>query len=242
MRRSADGPIIPDGRGALSRMSVHKSNYTLVDHGGEYFLSRESGYQRSSNQVIVKQEILDQNRKLPLERLVTISNPGMLNNIKVLRPYRSQYHVWFEGSRYSTDIKLNTERRGLEVELSSPEPNWQGSRFVPFRDPNSLYCFYSQVIECGIVTGFIDKAIELQTGRMSFHIIWEGYPYIQEQYAGIPNEVITPATLQYDGKTDQGHHRFVLSFADHSIFFHLDEDKRSYRKFWVAQGLSLTPL
>lgn len=237
----------PSSVGNSSRsttVSYSKKSFSFVDQAGEFYLQNESGLQKHENRVVTRRQLLPENRDAskPLERSIVISSPGRLGDIRILRPYHSQYSVWFDGERYFTEMVLDTERQGLKINMRSPEPEWQGSRFEKFPDGNGVYCFYSQVIECAVVTGFIDKAISVQDGRMAFHIIWEGYPYIQEQYPGIPKQVFTSATLDYDGLSNQGKHRFVLGFAGQSIFFHLDDDRTVDRIFWVAQGLSITPI
>ena len=94
------------------------------------------------------------------------------------------------------------------------------------------------MIECAGHTGFIEKAIGQKAGRMRFHLIWEGYPYVGEQYL-IPDGPIVQAELSYDGEFEGKEHRFALSFGDQVIFYFVGPKGKMSRKLWVAQGLTL---
>jgi hypothetical protein len=51
-------------------------------------------------------------------------------------------------------------------------------------------------------------------------------------------ELISAATFSYDGKNENGEHRFSLKFQGQSIFYLLDDKLSLTKMLWVSQGLS----
>lgn len=222
-----------------SILKVTKDIFILSDKAGEFSVERESGRLGEGYKFAVRQKIQSFERDSEiLEQLISISQTGKLKKLFVLRPEKSQYTVWFEGQRYFSELSVNVDNKSLQIELESPEKRWQGRQEVPFPTGTGVYCFYSQVIECASFTGFISKAIKEKAGEMNFHLIWDGYPYIMEQYPGIPEQVFSPATLSYDGMTDSGEQRFLLRFYGETIFFMVNKDGKYDKKLWVSQGLT----
>lgn len=175
---------------------------------------------KNKNQLVLKRQVFssDDPEKKPLEKSIVISTPGSLKKINVLRPLRSQYTVWFEKKKYFTEMKLDVKKKSLEVRMVSPEKQWNGVKHVSFPRGKGVYCFFSQVVDCVALTGFINEAVKREAGEMYFHLIWEGYPYFMEQYLNIKEEVFTRATFKYDGKTGDGHFRFTLEAGGQSLF------------------------
>ena len=216
-------------------------NFDLTDKHGQYLIKWERGH-RGRGDVVVKKQILGlsgEGRKV-LEKVISISKKGDLSRkIPFLRPEISQYTVWFEGKKYFSELKLNEKNRSLDIRLESPEQQWKGRSSVPFPEKKSLYCFFEQLIECIKTTGFIHKAIKKQKGKKRLFVIWNGYPYFQEQYENIPQTVFSKSLFEYDGETPKGEIRFTLSTAGQAIFYFLDSHQELLKKFWVAQGLTM---
>jgi hypothetical protein len=217
------------------------ATYSLVDKSGKFELQREFGYIKSKNQYITKRRIFsdDSERKL-LEKSIVISTPGSVKGVNVLRPSISQYSVWFEKKKYFTEMEISPKDKSMLVKLSSPEKHWRGESRIKFPPMTGVYCYFSQVIECANISGFLDEATKRQAGSMQILIIWEGYPYFQEQYLNIPKEVFSNAVLEYDGKNSNGERRFTLKFSGQSIFYFVDSKNNFSKMFWVSQGLSIT--
>ena len=127
----------------------------------------------------------------------------------------------------------------MDVFLKSPEKQWNGRRKIPFPNGTGAYCFYSQVIDCANISNFIKKSSEKETGKMNFHIIWDGYPYFQEQFDNLPSEIFSAASLEYDGRNKMGQRRYTLNVAGQAIFYFIDSKNRLVKQYWVAQGLSM---
>jgi hypothetical protein len=221
--------------------SFVSSQFEFNDKSGRFLMTRESGREASSQNFVVRQSIAELTGKREnLEQLVTFSQVGQLKNkLLVMRPLRSQYTVWFDGQRYLSEMNIDVSAKSMRIKLESPEVQWTGERVVSFPDDQSIYCFFSSLIECASITGFINTALEKKAGRMNLMIVWEGYPYMSSQYQDIPDELFTPAILEYDGRQGSNQNRFSLRFAGQSLFYFVNENGRFDRYFWVSQGLSV---
>ncbi|WP_372654696.1 hypothetical protein [Halobacteriovorax sp.] len=217
--------------------------FQLTDKAGKFLIEREKGFNKSKNQFIVKKVVKATGGSKELEKLIVISKLGSLKkSLTILKPEISEYSVWFEGKKYVSRMEVNEETKSMDVKLFSPEKQWQGKSVFPFPKTMGVFCYFSQLTECARATGFIDQAIKRDSGSMKVVIIWEGYPYFQEQYLNIPNEVFTEGVFEYDGRNANGERRFTLNIAGQSIFYFLDSNKELMKKFWVSQGLSMVEI
>lgn len=175
-----------------------------------------------------------------IEQSISISNLGTVKKKSIiLRPKMSQYNVWFDGKKYSSEIKINVKNKAIDIKMTSPEKDWNGTKQIKFPSTNMIPCFFNQIIECAKVSGFIDRSTKAETGNMSLLIVWEGYPYLSETFSDVPNELFTDAELEYDGKTKENERRYNLRFAGQSIFYVLNEQSEMIKMFWVSQGISM---
>lgn len=215
-----------------------ESRYELKDKSGTFVLKRSSGL--IGNKFIVREKLLGlyENEKKPFEKKISISKIGKLKNVNILRPEKSSYAVWFDKKKYSTQMKINPLKRAMEVVLKSPESRWNGKRLIPFPRGTGVFCYFSQLIECITYTGFINKAIEKKVGVMNFHIVWDGYPFVHEQYLNLKKELFSRAEFIYDQRKKDSHDRFILKVSGQSIFYLL-KDGELVKKFWVSQGYTL---
>jgi hypothetical protein len=217
--------------------------FQLTDKAGKFQVDREKGFNKKKNHFIVKKSVKDFDSGKELEKLIVISKLGSLSGkYSILRPEVSEYSVWFDGKRYLSRMRINTKTRSMDVTLKSPERQWQGKRTIPFPKGKGVFCYFSQITECARATGFIDKAIKNDGGSMKVVIIWEGYPYFQEQYLNVPNRVFSLGTFEYDGRNANGERRFTLKTSSQSIFYFIDNNHELEKKFWVAQGLSMVEI
>ncbi len=219
-------------------------DFELVDKSGRFVVNRDRGYLKSKNRFIVKKKVLsfnDSSGKV-LEKSITISNPGSMGKgkLRVLRPSISQYTVWFDGKKYSSKMTVDLKDRAMIVDLKSPEEQWSGKRRFVFPKGTGVFCFYSQLIECTGITGFLSKALQEKGGTMKFHIIWDGYPYFQEQYLNVSNSVFEAAALVYEGTNRDGLSRFTLKTPSQIMFFLVDRKLELKKQIWVSQGYSMT--
>jgi hypothetical protein len=165
---------------------------------------------------------------------------GMVNKKSIiLRPKISQYNVWFDGKKYSSELKINTKKKAIDIKMESPEKEWNGIKQVKFPSNSQVPCFFNQIIECAKVNGFITKSTKEKKGLLSVLIVWEGYPYLSETFSDIPSELFSEAELEYDGETKESERRYNLRFAGQSLFYVLSEQDEMIKMFWVSQGISL---
>lgn len=223
-------------------ISKSKIGYKLTDKSGQYYYQREIGFDTKGIDFIVKNEIFNDeiSRSKVLERSISISSVVNIYNNASFIPKVSQYSVWFEGEKYFSQTKLNWKKREIHLKMISPEGQWDGERIIKLHNDVKYICYFSQVMECAIKNGFIAKTAKFDGGEMNFHIIWEGYPYVMEQYVGIAENIFAKAKLSFDGNLKSGIRRFTLQVDDQVIAYFLDKKNNLVRTFWVSQGLSIT--
>lgn len=221
----------------LKRASYH---YSIQENSGEYFLAKDNGW-TNGNTFTTKRILKSSDQTTTLEKSISFSKTGRLKNgVRLMRPEQSQYVVWFNKQKYSSVIKVDDKKKSIKISVKSPEAKWNGSREVPFPSSTTAYCYFYQLIECAANMGYVGKSKNLGSMLLDLYIVWEGYPFIQEQYSGIPNSVFTKASLSFDGKNDNGDLKYSLRFADQMIAYVVDKKFRFYRMFWISQGLAMT--
>lgn len=230
-------------RGSQSSRPAHyNAKLTLQDKSGKFEVVRESGMAKDKKSYVTKYRVYSVSgpgRKI-LEQSIVFATPGVLSDkVRLMRPHRSQYKVWFDKQLYQTETTVNPKEKSLVVKMESPEKQWSGTKKYVFPGGNGIFCYFTQAFECIKYTGFIDKAIEANAGKVSFHMIWDGFPYFHEQYLNIAPGPFAQAEMEYDGKTKEGEHRFSVSVSGNAIFYLYNENKEYVKMFWPAQGLSL---
>ena len=220
----------------------YKKRYQLKDKAGEFLVERETG-PLDKKRYATKYRVFNGQTGKVLEQSVVISTPGALGKkLSILRPLRSQYNVWFEKKKYFSETKINTTTKKMDVTMKSPESQWNGMERKSFPRGTGVFCYFSQVIECANMTGFLSKAIGKNAGKMTFHLIFDGYPYFQEQYLNVPRSLFANAILEYDGKNSQSERRFSLKVGGTTIFYFLNSRMELIKMFWPNQGMSMVEL
>lgn len=227
----------------VTEVTSTKGDYVFRDKSGSYGFQRESGPISKDRKLYAVKQILTgsskEGRQEVMERSIVVSRAGIMKGRTLWRPEKSEYAVWFDGQQYSTRTQIDEKIRGLKVTVESPDPANNKTTDHSFPDGTGVFCYFSQVIECASALGFIEQAIGVGNGQMNFFVIWEGYPFFQQQYIGIPDVVMSPVTLSYDGENDRGIRRFSLSVANQVIFYQLNKVNELHAIFWPAQGLSV---
>lgn len=220
----------------------NQESFNYSDKNGSFLVQLSSGFNKKNNSFFTKRslEVLGKNEDKILEQSIALSSLGLLKKKKtILRPKISQYSVWFEGKKYYSELKLNAKAKAIDIKMVSPESQWNGVKQVKLPNPKSLYCFFSQVIECAKTIGFITESIKNETGTINFYVIWEGYPYLNETFTDFPSELFSKAQLEYDGKTKEEEGRFNLKVVGQSVFYVVDKNEQMKKMFWVSQGISM---
>lgn len=215
-------------------------SYHIQENSGEYFLKKENGWSRG-NTFTTKRTLQNRDQTTTLEKSISFSKSGSLKNgVRLMLPEQSQYVVWFNKEKYTSIIKIDEKKKSFVVTVKSPEARWNGSKEIKFPSTTTPYCYFYQIIECAANMGFIGKSKSLKSMLLDLYIVWEGYPFIQEQYSGLPDNVFTMASLSFDGKNENGDYKFSLRFAEQMIAYVVDKKFRYYRMFWISQGLAMT--
>lgn len=227
--------------GAKASLGKVSETFNYSDKNGQYIVQISSGPDKSGKGYFTKRvmELPSRQKDKMLEQSVVISTVGTVKKNTILRPKLSQYNVWFDGKKYTSELKINAAKKAIDVKMTSPEKQWNGTKQVKFPNSTTVPCFFSQVIECAKVAGFINKASDKKSGTMNLLIIWEGYPYLNETFSDFPSELFSDAELEYDGKTQESERRFNLRVAGQSIFYVLNEKNEMSKMFWVSQGISM---
>lgn len=219
-----------------------EEKFTYSDKNGDFIVRLSSGFNKKEKTFFSKRslEVPTKEGHSVLEQSIVISDFGSLKKRKIiLRPKMSQFNVWFDGKKYFSELKINPQKKSIDVKMISPEKQWNGIKQVKLPSTKALYCFFSQLVECIKTIGFMDLAIKKETGSMNFYVIWEGYPYLNETFTDFPSELISRAIFEYDGKTQEGEQRFNLKVAGQSIFYVVDKFEKMKKMFWVSQGISM---
>ena len=221
----------------------YKKKYELVDKHGRFSVYREAGRAKKNLDYIVKKQVRSlRNQKKIVEQSIAVATPGRLKQVSLLRPKISQYKVWLNAKEYFSELRIDVENRKMVLKMKSPDPRWQGIKTFPFPKGNGVFCFYSMVIECLSKTGLIEKAIKNKAGTISFHMIWDGHPYLQEQYVNLPSRLFAPATLSFEGKESQDEYRFSLEVEGQTLFYGINKEGIPIKLFWVSEGLSMVEI
>lgn len=223
-------------------LTNHDEQFNYSDKNGQYDVSITSGLDKKGKSFFTKRKMEDQSRQKEkvLEKSIVVSSVGILKKkINILRPKISQYNVWFDGKKYTSELKINVEKKAIELKMSSPESQWNGSKQIKFPNSSSLPCFFSQIIDCANISGFISKASDEKNGVMNLMVVWEGYPYLNETFSDFPSEIFSEAQLEYDGITKENERRFNLRVAGQSIFYILNEKNEMIKMLWVSQGITM---
>jgi len=225
-----------------SSLSNFDMLYNFSDKNGQFNVRIASGYEAKNKSFTTKRamEIPNKSEENVLEQSVSISTLGAVKKKSViLRPKISQYSVWFEGKKYYSELKINPAKKAIDVKMKSPESQWNGTKQIKFPTTKMMPCFFSQILECAKVNGFLEKASKAKQGTMNVLIVWEGYPYLNETFSDFPTDLFSDGELEYDGKTKESERRFNLRVAGQSIFYVLDEKDNLKKMFWVSQGISM---
>ncbi|MFN8369961.1 MAG: hypothetical protein U0T83_04965 [Bacteriovoracaceae bacterium] len=231
---------------ASVKVSDKDVQYILTDKSGKFIVTKTTKFNSAKNQFSVKREVYPDGLKAKenlLEEGITVSNVGYLQinkeKVPALRPKLSRYLIWLDGKKYYSEIKINVSKKIITVDKSSPEDKWNGVETFKIPEHKGIFCFYNQLIECVKTTGFFRKSAEKEAGSISIQLIWDGYPYIHEQYEGASSELFTVATMNFESISKDGFINYSLNFDDQVIFFQVSKEGVLIKQDWISQEFSL---
>ena len=187
-----------------------KINYSLTDVTGQYQFVREN---KSVDNKMVTRTVLATKTggaSKIVEKTVTVSQLGTVKGNRgrsiIMRPHGSDFVVWLEGKKYESKMRLNPKKKSMTVTMVSPEAKWNGTQDIPVPHATQ-FCFFSQIPECLYHTQLLARAQKKPETDEGFYIIWDSFPYTQEQYSDVGKDLFAPATLKFE-TIDQGHLSF----------------------------------
>ena len=218
--------------------TVH-NEFRFKDESGQYHLLREAGPGKNNQTYVVKRKLRKFAKKSgrPLERSISISTK--LRESKKLIPKISQYNVWFDKERHFSQIEMGEIGDKLKVVWESPDPKYNGVKYFPLEGDGESLCFFSQILECARHQGFLKKVTKDEDEKLKLRVIWDGYPFFQQQFPDFKTKISSYATLEFDGNNRKGHKRFSLKVEGETIFYFVDKGSRLMGLYWISKGLSM---
>jgi hypothetical protein len=220
-----------------------KHQYLFIDGSGKFILDREQKLIKSK---LISRTQISSNEgssQRVLEKSITVSQIGSVkeNNTRVLvmRPLASEFSVWLEGKRYDSKMRLDIKNKKMLIKLNSPEEKWKGETSVAI-PKGKLFCFFSQIPDCLFRSQLLSKSLKAKSDLFNFNVVWDGFPYIQEQYTSVGSRLFSLATVKFDGEDDKIL-RFVVEVDGQSVLYHFSKSFNLVRMFWIAQGISIIP-
>ncbi len=220
-----------------------KKTFSYTDASGTYVYTRETRLLK--NKLIARTQIssaVGSAQKI-LEKSVMVTELGSVKSsngrVLVSRPFASEFNVWLEGKRYDSKMRLDPRTKSLLVDLVSPEEKWKGRESYPV-PKGTLFCFFSQIPECLYHNLLLSRSVDRPEETFSFYVVWDSFPYIQEQFSGVGMKLFAPAVLKYEGE-QKSILRFTVDVSGQSVLYHLTKSFDLVRMLWVAQGISILP-
>jgi hypothetical protein len=215
-----------------------KSNYSFTDVSGTYKLQRET--KTIKQRVITRSQLISSNKVL--EKSILVSQIGSIKGQKsrllVVRPEASEFTVWLEGKKYSSRMKINPRTKAMIVSLESPEAKWKGTSEIKF--PSGKYfCFYNQIPECLYHNYLLNRAYSEST-KIDFHVIWDSYPFVQDQLSQVGKSLFTPASVKFDGEI-KGLFRYIVEVEGQMILYMFTKNYDLSKVSWITQGITIVP-
>lgn len=176
-----------------------------------------------------------------VEKTVAVTQIGTVKEKSgrslVVRPLASEFSVWLEGKKYTSKMQLNTVKKVMRVTLDSPEAQWKGTSEVAF--PRGKYfCFYSQIPDCLYHSQLLSKALDEKKKTFDFYVVWDNYPYVQEQLSNVGKNLFSHATLKYDGER-KGRIRYIIDVEEQVLLYHFTKNFDLAGFSWISQGINL---
>lgn len=216
-------------------------NYEFVDTSGTFLKKRHKGFDRNKN-LVVKSEISFKGKNSPpVERLISLSRTNNnVNGVELLMPTKSEVIYWFDGKKYLSSIYFDAEKNEVRAISKSEEKEWNKITKRKVHPSRKAYCFFSQVIECVRKSGFFKRARSSRSGSMNLEIVWDGYPFFNEQYLNNKEDLVVPAKFSFASKEAAGIYKYTLDVDGQVVHYLIYRDEHLAKMFWVAQGISQT--
>jgi hypothetical protein len=215
-----------------STLKSHSSYLNYNDQSGNYNLKREIKYQKGK--LVTRVKLFSTQSTKELESIIAVSSIGRLQKAVALLPEISQFRVWFDQKEHFSQIKLNRKTQSLDIISKAPVTKWNFER--QYKLPKGkYYCFFSQLPECLKEQNLLAKTAGNK--KVQVFVIWDNFPYHNEQYEGLGEEPFVRATLTLEGH-DKNMLKFGLDLGNQSIYLHFNQKIEFVAYYWISQGIS----
>lgn len=214
-----------------------KGLYSYSDVSGSYAYSRETKIVK--NKLVTRYQLLDKKTNKILEKGVTASQIGTVkvgkSRVLTVRPLAAEYSVWLEGKLHQSRMQLNPKSQAMTVRLAS------GVQDVNF-PKGAYFCYFSQIPDCLYHNHFLQKASRVRDNDegLNFYVVWESWPYIQEQVTGVGKKLFSSASVKFEGEVNKKL-RYMVELEGQVIAYEFTKSYDLVKIAWVAQGISLVP-
>ena len=223
-------------------LKKQQKEFYYKDVSGEFHINRE--VRMSTHQVVLKQEMYrPQDGSKILEKIISVSDAGEVKvngkQVPLLRPNISHYTSWLDGKKFFSQIRFDTKSRSLVVTAQSPEEKYNGTKRYSL--PKGIYfCFFSQLPECIRASGYFDQLKKNSNTKMNMTVIWDSFPFHEEQFSDIGSSPLQNAKIYFDEETNDAF-RLGVEVAGQVVFYHFTKHNQFIKMFWIAQGISMLP-
>ena len=210
------------------------NKFKYEDQSGTFLLKRANKFNK--NKIITRSQILDMFKKIdsPLETSVVVSKLGTINGRPTLQPSVSQFSIWFEKQKYFSQMKVNAKTKSLDIILKSPDKKWNGTKTIKFPS-EKIFCYFSQFPECVKANKLL---ILKKKEKIDLVVIWDSYPYHNEQYEAVGSSPFTRARF-YLSDVTKDEIKYTLDLGNQVIFYHFNMKLEFTKMFWIPQGISI---
>lgn len=220
-----------------------KTTYSYVDEGGTFKLVRE--FKNIKQKLVTRSQLLDTkgSGSRVLEKSILVSQIGSIkqksSRLLTVRPVASEFVVWLEGKKYSSKMKINSMNKTMVMTLDSPEEKWKGTSEVRF-PKGKYFCFYNQIPECLYHNYLLTLAHEQEPRKFDFYVVWDSYPYIQDQLTRVGKSLFAPASVKFDGVL-KNHFRYIVEIEGQPVFYEFTKSFDLVKVAWINQGITIAP-
>lgn len=220
-----------------------RKTYSYVDAGGAYKLVRDN--KLVNKNLVTRSQLLDNRsgQAKVVEKSIMLAKMGSIKSkakrLLVSRPHASEFSVWLEGKKYTSKMRIDPKTKSMKVELNSPEARWSGITSYPF--PQGRYfCFFNQIPECLHHNFLLQRARDKSEQKIPFFVVWDGFPFIQDQLTGTGKKLFAPGSLKFDGEIS-GLFRYIVEVEGQMVLYQFSPDFEFVKLAWISQGITIAP-
>ncbi len=221
----------------------YKKSFSYHDVSGKFYLEREGKFLK--NTLVTRSKLFSLKNHKTLEKSIVVSRLGTTGDqgsrVVALMPLASDFEVWLEGKKYSSKLRIDTKSKkmNLTTEGLASSEKWYGKTAISF--PRSKYfCFYNQIPDCLYQLGFLQKSRLRNDQHLSFFVVWDSFPYVQNQLSNVGRNLFSQASIHFD-KMEKDLLRYEVEIDGQLVLYYFSKEYDLVKIAWIAQGLTVLP-